>query len=72
MWLPRLAAAYQLNYKTVLRAGYGIFCDNFSVLDMSPNQYGYNADTITFPSTDYGMTWRAGNPGAGVAPVTDP
>ncbi|MEN6535196.1 MAG: carboxypeptidase-like regulatory domain-containing protein [Bryobacteraceae bacterium] len=72
MWLPRVALAYQLNYKTVLRAGYGIYHDNYNVLDMSPNQYGYTTETVTYPTSDYGMTWRAGNPAAGISPMTDP
>jgi len=72
MWLPRIAGAYQLDSKTVLRAGYGLFYDTLNVLNWAPDQTGYSRTTSTTLTTDYGMTWLAGNPRAGISPLTDP
>ncbi|MEK7408282.1 MAG: TonB-dependent receptor [Acidobacteriota bacterium] len=71
-WMPRVSAAYQLNPKTVLRAGYGMFFDTLNVLDFSPDLTGYSRTTSTNVTNDFGMTWLAGNPGAGIAPMADP
>lgn len=75
MFLPRLAAAYQLNSKTVLRAGYGAYYDTLNVRDFSytfPNQLGYTRDTSTTITNDFGRTFLAGNPANGISPLTDP
>lgn len=72
MWLPRLAAAYQVNPKTVLRGGYGLFYDTLNVLNFGPAQNGFSRTTSTILTTDFGMTWRAGDPRNGVSPLTDP
>lgn len=75
MWLPRFGAAYQLNSKTVLRAGYGIFFDTINVLNFGPNQYGFSRSTNPILSTDFGQTWNA-PPAASLAnfksPLSDP
>ncbi len=60
MPMPRLGVAYQLNSKTVLRAGYGIFYDNLTAWSVSPSQTGFSSTTTTTPSSDYGMTWTSG------------
>ncbi len=72
MWLPRVAAAYQITPKTVLRAGYGIFYDTLNVLNQGPDQTGYSRTTSTTVTNDFGTTWLAGNPRAGIPPVSDP
>ncbi|MFB3828154.1 MAG: carboxypeptidase regulatory-like domain-containing protein [Bryobacteraceae bacterium] len=72
MWLPRASAAYQVGRSTVIRAGYGMFYDTMNVLYMAPNQLGFSRDTTVVASNDFGMTWNAGNPRAGVSPLTDP
>jgi hypothetical protein len=76
MWLPRLAAAYQLDSKTVFRAGYGWFFDTFNVLSLFgytyPDQSGFNRSTSTNVTNDFGMTWLAGDPRNGVSPLKDP
>ena len=74
---PRIAAAYQLDKKTVLRAGAGIFYDSFNVLEIANNttllnQTGFSNTTATTLSNDFGQTWQVGNPAAGVSPLTDP
>jgi hypothetical protein len=71
-WLPRVSAAYQVNKKTVLRAGYGMFYDTMNVLFMAPNQLGFSRTTTGVASNDFGLTWNAGNPRTGVSALTDP
>jgi hypothetical protein len=72
MWLPRFSAAWQVSDKTVLRAGYGIFYDTLNVLNFGPDQTGYSRSTSTVLTNDFGVNWNAGNPRAGVSPLTDP
>jgi hypothetical protein len=72
MWLPRVAVAYQATPRTVLRAGYGLFYDTLNVLNQGPDQTGYSRATSTVVTNDFGTTWLAGNPRAGVPPVVDP
>ncbi len=72
MWLPRLAAAYQLTSKTVLRAGYGVFYDTLNATNEGLDQTGFSRTTSTTMTTDFGMNWLVGNPKAGVSPLTDP
>jgi hypothetical protein len=71
-FLPRLAAAYALNPKTVIRAGAGIYYDARSVQNESLNQLGYSWTTSTTFSNDFGQTWLVGNPAAGISPLSDP
>lgn len=71
-FLPRLGVAYQLNNKTVIRGGYGLFFDTLNALNEYTEQNGYAATTTTTFSTDYGQTWASGNPAGGVSPMTDP
>lgn len=70
--LPRIGAAYQINQKTVLRAGYGLFSDTLNVLNESIDQSGFTSTTSTTYSTDFGQSWVSGNPAAGVSPLTNP
>jgi len=72
MWLPRASAAYQLNSKTVLRGGYGVFFDTLNVLNEAPDQTGFSRTTSTVLTTDFGVNWLAGDPGNGVSPLTNP
>jgi hypothetical protein len=72
MWLPRVSAAWQFDRKTILRGGYGIYFDSINVQNETLNQSGYSRTTSTNLTNDYGVTWLAGNPAAGVSPLTDP
>lgn len=72
MWLPRVAAAYQVNNHTVIRAGYGLFFDTLNVLNQGPDQTGYSRTTSTILSNDFGVHWLAGDPARGVSPLADP
>jgi hypothetical protein len=72
MWLPRLSVAWQFNSKTVLRAGYGVYYDSINVQNTTPSQAGFSKTTSTNLTNNYGVTWLAGNPAAGVSPLQDP
>ncbi|MDW8129028.1 MAG: carboxypeptidase-like regulatory domain-containing protein [Bryobacterales bacterium] len=72
MLMPRLSAAFELGATTVLRGGYGLFYDTLNALNYVPNQLGYSRSTFPVLTNDFGVTWLIGNPGAGVAPTTDP
>ncbi|MFN0103245.1 MAG: carboxypeptidase regulatory-like domain-containing protein [Bryobacteraceae bacterium] len=72
MFLPRIGAAYQLNSKTVLRTGYGIYFDTLNAQNAGPDQSGFSRATVSPISNDFGVTWLSGNPRAGVSPLADP
>jgi len=72
LWMPRLSAAYQIDNNTVLRTGYGIFYDMLNVLNVGPDQFCFSRVTSTNFSNDFGATWLAGNPAAGISPMADP
>ncbi len=72
LWLPRLGAALQLDSKTVLRGGYGVFYDSLNALYLTPNQFGYSRNTSTNVTNDFGQTWLVGDPANGVSPLSDP
>ena len=66
-WQPRIGAAYQLNDKTVLRGGFGIFTSAFRIpstlSDIANNsltiQPGFSGFTPFVPSTNSGRTFVA-------------
>lgn len=75
MWLPRIGAAYSMNSRTVLRAGYGIFYDTINVLNFGPNQFGYSRSTNPIITNDFGLNWNFpanANPSNGNSPLVDP
>jgi hypothetical protein len=72
MLLPRASAAWQFNPKMVFRAGYGAYYDTLSPIVEAANQAGFSRSTSTNISNDFGQTWLAGNPAAGISPLTDP
>ncbi len=72
MWMPRGAFAWQIGRRTVVRGGYGKFYDTLNVLNNSPDQTGYTRNTQTPIDNNSGMTWRVGNPAAGISPLADP
>ena len=73
-WLPRVAAAYQIDPKTVIRAGAGSYYDSRSVQNeiATPLQTGYSWTTSTTISNNLGQTFLTGNPAAGTSPMSDP
>jgi len=72
MWLPRASLAWQPNTKTVIRGGYGVFFDTLNAMNQGPDQSGFSRATNTVLTNDFGQTWNAGNPGAGISPLRDP
>jgi len=57
-WQPRLGAAYQLNERTVLRAGWAIYTVP-SLFDVAVFQPGYGQVTPVVASSDSGLTFQA-------------
>ncbi|MBI4906146.1 MAG: carboxypeptidase regulatory-like domain-containing protein [Acidobacteria bacterium] len=75
MWLPRIGVAYQLNEKTVIRAGYGIYYDTINVLNFGPDQTGFSRSTGTTITNNFGQTWNFpadANPGNFKSILNDP
>ena len=56
-WQPRIGASYQLNEKTVLRGGFGIFMAPFRI--EPPLQTGFSGSTPFNPTNDNGRTFIA-------------
>lgn len=56
---PRVGAAYSLNEKTVLRAGFGIFMSPYRILPDDIKQTGFNAQTPFIPTNNQGRTFVA-------------
>lgn len=54
---PRVGASYQLNEKTVLRAGFGVFMAPFQI--QTPQQIGFAGNTPFVPSNNNGLTFAA-------------
>jgi carboxypeptidase family protein/TonB-dependent receptor-like protein len=54
---PRAGIAFQLNDKTVLRAGWGIFTVPFII--SAVNQTGFSQSTNILPTTDVGLSFQA-------------
>jgi hypothetical protein len=59
-FLPRIGGVYQLNEKTVLRSGFGLYADTFNVNNDRASQYGYSQPTNTIVSPDNGFTFCCG------------
>jgi carboxypeptidase family protein len=71
-WLPRFGMAYQINSKTVIRGGYGMYFDTINVLNQGPDQAGFSQTTTSVVTNDFGVNWLLGDPQNGISPLTDP
>jgi Carboxypeptidase regulatory-like domain len=60
-WMPRIGFAYQINDKTVLRGGWGMFYDTNNVLNDGLNQGQYNRGTGTTITNDNGLNFLGTN-----------
>ncbi len=58
-FLPRFGIAYQLDSKTVIRSGYGIFSDTIGVNRSPAIQTGFTATTPVIASYDNGLHYVA-------------
>ncbi|MBI3680345.1 MAG: carboxypeptidase regulatory-like domain-containing protein, partial [Acidobacteria bacterium] len=72
MWLPRIAAAYQVDSRTVIRGGFGLFFDTLNAATETVNQLGFSRTTSTNITNDFGVNWLAGDPRNGISPLRDP
>ncbi len=83
MWLPRVGVGYQLDKKTIIRGGYGVYYDTNDVntINNGLDQTGYSVSTGTTFTTTQGVTWGANGTNCGAwctagqtmtSPLTDP
>ena len=72
MLLPRIGAAYQINAKTVIRAGFGTYFDTLNAQNAGPDQSGFSRATVSPITNNFGVNWLSGNPAAAVSPLADP
>jgi len=72
MWMPRFGAAFQLDSKTVLRGGYGLYFDTINTGLFAPDQTGFSRQTSSVVTNNFGLTWALGDPRNGVSPLKDP
>ncbi|MDZ4796878.1 MAG: carboxypeptidase-like regulatory domain-containing protein [Bryobacteraceae bacterium] len=76
-FLPKFGAVYELNNKTVVRGGWGMYIDTLNVSNTRPDSFGYNQSTSTPISNDSGATFCCGIGAAasiaqGRTPMNDP
>ena len=58
-WMPRAGFAYQLNARTVVRGGYGVFFNTIGVARQPSIQSGFSQTTPIQATLDNGLTYQA-------------
>ena len=71
-YMPRIGLVYNLNSKTVLRGGYGLFYDTLNPGWIQIQQNGFSQGTSTTITTDNGINWTTGDPRKGISILADP
>ncbi|HWB86830.1 MAG TPA: carboxypeptidase-like regulatory domain-containing protein [Bryobacteraceae bacterium] len=71
-FLPNFSLVYQIDSKTVLRAGTGWYGDTFNAMNTRPATNGYNQPTNTTISSDNGLTFCCGVGAASSLGSTNP
>jgi len=71
MWMPRVAASYLINTRTVFKGGYGLYYDTLTAADYAAAQAGYSVTTTSTISDDLGRTFKWATPATG-SPSFDP
>lgn len=66
-FMPRIAVAYQLTPRIVIRGGYGLFYDTLNALNPVIDQDGFSTGTGVPTSTTFGSNFVEG-----VSPLSDP
>lgn len=66
-FLPRIAVAYQLNNRVVIRGGYGLFFDTLNAQNPEIEQPGFSASTSSSSSTTFGTNFSTAD-----RPLSDP
>jgi hypothetical protein len=56
-YLPNVSAVYQINSKTVVRAGTGWSADTYNVMNTRPGMNGFSQSTSTILTNDNGLTF---------------
>ncbi len=72
MFLPRVAAAWQVTPKTIVRVGYGIYYDTLNSLVESAPQNGFSCTQSNTTSDNSGVSFNLGNPYSGTSPLSNP
>ncbi len=66
-FLPRLAVAYQVTPRLVVRGGYGLFYDTLNALNATVDQDGFSSSTSVVTSNTFGTNFVPG-----VSPLSNP
>jgi len=60
IFLPKASGVYQIDSKTVIRTGWGMYMDTLNSSNTRPDNFGYNQSTGTPVTNDAGLTFCCG------------